>query len=228
MKGKNYEIIVAAGSGSRYGASLPKQFCDMGGRPLLMTTIERMRMSDPGAVIILVLSDEMIKPWGRICREHGFESPVLIASGGTTRAESVRNAIAMIDPSEARRIGVHDGARPLVTPDIIKRLDHAIDNGADGAIPAVPVTDSLRIVNASDGSSKAVDRTTFRAIQTPQFFRADLLAEAYSRFFTPQATDDASLMEQAGFRNLQLVEGSPQNIKITNPGDIEIAMIYLR
>lgn len=223
---RNYEIIVAAGSGSRYGGTLPKQFCDLAGRPLLMTTVERMRESDPGAEIVLVLSAGMIPVWHEMCESLGFESPRLIACGGATRAESVRNAMALVDVSVARRVGVHDGARPVITRDLVKRLDEAIDNGADGAIPAVAVTDSLRRLNA-DGSSEAVDRSRFMAVQTPQFFRADRLAAAYAEFFSPSATDDASLMEAAGFTDLRLVRGSPHNIKVTNPGDIAIAEIYL-
>lgn len=223
---RNYEIIVAAGSGSRYGGTLPKQFCDLAGRPLLMTTVERMRECDPGAEIILVLSAEMIPVWHEMCESQGFESPRLIACGGATRAESVRNAMTLVNVTDARRVGVHDGARPVITRELVKRLDEAIDNGADGAIPAVAVTDSLRQVN-TDGSSVAVDRSRFRAVQTPQFFRADLLAEAYAKGFTPSATDDASLMEAAGFTDLRLVQGSPHNIKVTNPGDIAIAEIYL-
>lgn len=191
-----------------------------------MTTVERMRECDPGAEIILVLSAEMIPVWREMCESQGFESPRLIACGGATRAESVRNAMTLVNVTDARRVGVHDGARPVITRELVKRLDEAIDNGADGAIPAVAVTDSLRRVNA-DGSSVAVDRSQFRAVQTPQFFRADLLAEAYAKGFTPSATDDASLMEAAGFTDLRLVQGSPHNIKVTNPGDIAIAEIYL-
>lgn len=191
-----------------------------------MTTVERMRECDPGAEIILVLSAEMIPVWREMCESQGFESPRLIACGGATRAESVRNAMTLVNVPDARRVGVHDGARPVITRELVKRLDEAIDNGADGAIPAVAVTDSLRRVNA-DGSSVAVDRSQFRAVQTPQFFRADLLAEAYAKGFTPSATDDASLMEAAGFTDLRLVQGSPHNIKVTNPGDIAIAEIYL-
>lgn len=191
-----------------------------------MTTVERMRECDPGAEIILVLSAEMIPVWREMCESQGFESPRLIACGGATRAESVRNAMTLVNVPDARRVGVHDGARPVITRELVKRLDEAIDNGADGAIPAVAVTDSLRRVNA-DGSSVAVDRSQFRAVQTPQFFRADLLAEAYAKGFAPSATDDASLMEAAGFTDLRLVQGSPHNIKVTNPGDIAIAEIYL-
>ena len=228
MKAMNYEIIVAAGSGSRFGAMLPKQFCDLGGRPLLMTTIERMRIADPDADIILVLSGDMIEPWREMCRDHNFESPAHIVEGGASRAESVRNAITRIDYTTAGRIGVHDGARPVVTSDLINRLDSAIGDGAHGAIPAIAVTDSLRVMDPTDGSSSAVDRSVYRAVQTPQFFNGQLLIEAYDRCFTPAATDDASLMESAGFGDLRLVEGSPRNIKVTNPGDIEIATIYLR
>ncbi|MCM1521578.1 MAG: 2-C-methyl-D-erythritol 4-phosphate cytidylyltransferase [Muribaculaceae bacterium] len=215
----NYHIVVAAGSGLRYGGPLPKQFCSLWGRPVLMTTLERLAEAAPGAEIIVVLSPDMIDMWTAMCREHGFTLPHIIATGGETRAWSVRNALAMIDPLTVGWISVHDAARPLVTPALFSRLLKAL-HGADGVIPAVPVTDSLRVIDP-DGTSRAVDRSIYRAVQTPQLFDGRKLIEANRCPMRPEFTDDASVMEAAGFDNLRLAPGDVSNIKITHSGDIE-------
>lgn len=213
---------MAAGSGSRFGADRPKQFCDLGGRPVLMTTIERLRRC--GGDIVLVLSPDWTGKWSEMCSLHSFTSPRVVA-GGATRWESVRRGLEAVSP-DTEIITVHDGARPVVEPDLVRRLVGAVTSGADGAIPVTPMTDSLRRVN-SDGSSCAVDRAPLRAVQTPQVFAADRLRRAYTLPYRPDFTDDASVVEAAGFTRLALVEGSPRNIKITRPGDIEIASLYL-
>lgn len=223
MASRDFYIIVAAGSGSRFGAAMPKQFCNLGSRPLLMTTIERISAADPAAEIILVLSQDMIGPWRRMCAEAGFSlDGIMIAPGGATRHESVRNALSLVPADTDRWISVHDGARPVVTTALIDRIKAARKQGVDGIIPAVAVTDSLRIMNP-DGSSRAVDRSLFRAVQTPQSFPARLLLDAYSRAQGEGFTDDASVMEAAGYRHLTLVDGDTANIKVTNPGDMETA-----
>lgn len=210
-----YHIIVAAGSGVRYGADCPKQFCKLNGRPLLMTTVGKMQAA--GGTLILVLNSEWIGPWTDMCAAYGFESPRVVA-GGATRWESVRNAIETV-PADADVITVHDGARPAVDTDTINRVVDAVVDGADGAIPVVAVTDSLREI-LPDGLSRAVDRSGFRAVQTPQAFRGQALKAAYRLPYRPGFTDDASVMEAAGFTCLKLVDGNPGNIKVTNPGDI--------
>ncbi len=220
-----YHIIVAAGSGSRFGAELPKQFCDMAGRPVLMETIARFRRYGQGGHLILVLSADMLPLWDSLCRKHGFMSPPVIF-GGATRWESVRNAIAAVPP-RARVITVHDGARPLVGAGVIRNVLSAVSSGCcQGALPAVAVTDSVRCI-ATDGSSRAVDRSRLRAVQTPQAFDAALLRRAYTMPYQSSFTDDASVMEAAGFGDIALVEGSPVNIKITHPADIKVAELYL-
>ena len=156
---KNVHIVVAAGSGSRYGGNLPKQFCLLDQRPLLMTTLERLHRHTPDWELIVVLSPDMTDLWKSMCTEHDFSLP-------------------------------------------------------------------HRIV-AADGSTKAVDRKLYRSVQTPQIFPAAKLAEAYRRELRPEFTDDASVMEAAGFCNLRLTDGDPHNIKVTNPGDMAVAEIYL-
>lgn len=217
-------IIVAAGSGSRFGSSLPKQYCLMGERPVVMETIDRMRrFGGKDAEIVLVISADMEELWNELCDRHGFVSPPTV-HGGASRAESVRNALSHPIALQADIITVHDAARPLLTQKLMDSV-MALRSGSDGNIPAVNVTDSLRKVTES--GSAAVDRSEFRAVQTPQAFRGDLLRKAYQQPLSPTFTDDASVMEAAGFTGLDLVEGDPRNIKITNPGDIDIALLHL-
>lgn len=233
----NYQIIVAAGSGSRYGGSLPKQFCELNGRPLLMTTIERLHDCDPESELLVVVSGNMIGTWRDMCIDHSFTTPHTIISGGASRALSVRNAVAHIAglPGPKGRIGVHDAARPVVTRRLIENLVDRLADGADGVIPACRVTDSIRRINA-DGSSATADRSCLRAVQTPQLFPAGKLIDAYNRMLpvgcdngtsAGKFTDDASVMEAAGFTDIRLTEGDPRNIKVTNPGDMAVAELYL-
>lgn len=217
-----YNIIVAAGSGSRFGAALPKQYCLMNGRPVLMHTIENMRVALPDSHVVLVLNKDFVDYWAELCEQYSFESPRVVV-GGDSRWQSVKNAIDTI-PDDAEVITVHDGARPIVDRMMVERLIAAL-NDAPGAIPVVSVTDSLRQLN--EQGSVPVDRALYKAVQTPQVFQAEKLIEAYSLPFTPTFTDDASVMAAMGYE-VALVEGDTYNIKITNPLDIEIAQLYLR
>ena len=217
-----YNIIVAAGSGSRFGAALPKQYCLMNGRPVLMLTIENMRVALPDSHIVLVLNKDFVDYWAELCEQYSFVSPRVVV-GGDSRWQSVKNAVDTI-PREAEVITVHDGARPIVDRMMVERLIAALDD-APGAIPVVSVTDSLRRVN--EQGSAPVDRSQYKAVQTPQAFHADKLVAAYSLPFNPTFTDDASVMAALGC-DVALVEGDTYNIKITNPLDIEIAQLYLR
>ena len=217
-----YNIIVAAGSGSRFGAALPKQYCLMNGRPVLMHTIENMRRALPQSQIVLVLNRDFVDYWTELCVKYSFISPKVVV-GGDTRWQSVKNAIDEI-PADAQVITVHDGARPIVDSMMVERLISALDD-AVGAIPVVSVTDSLRQIVES--GSTPVDRSLYKAVQTPQAFHADKLIEAYSLPFDATFTDDASVLAALGY-DVALVEGDTYNIKITNPLDIEIAQLYLR
>jgi len=219
-------IVVAAGSGSRFGSGLPKQFCLLDGRPVVMHAIDALRRATPGAPVVLVISGPMLGMWRELCERHGFESPA-VAFGGASRWESVRNGLALVS-SDCTIVAIHDGARPLVTPEVVRAVVDEVAAGAQGAVPAVPVTDSLRRLECDAPShGRAVDRSEYVAVQTPQAFRRDLLDLAYSRPFQSRFTDDASVMEAAGFTDLRLTPGSPVNIKITNPDDLAVAEIIL-
>lgn len=225
---KTYHIIVAAGKGSRFGADLPKQFCLLDNKPVLMHTIERMRKSLPESEIVLVLNVDHLSLWEELCHRYDFMSPRVV-TGGSTRWESVKNAVdtIVLDPMLKSVITVHDGARPLINRPMIERIMTAACN-ASGAIPTVAVSDSLRMLDDDGVNSHPVDRQRLRAVQTPQAFDATKLKQAYTLPYEPGFTDDASVMAAAGYTDITLVEGDPHNIKITLPDDLAIASLYLQ
>ena len=205
-------IIAAGGVGRRFGAAVPKQFCKLQGREVLLHAIGRFRRALPGATIAVVIDPA----W-----RHLLPAGVIAADPGQTRWQSVANALKATAGTDADAILVHDGARPLVTPEVINGVVGALAEH-QGAIPVVAVTDSLR---RTDGSP--ADRSQFRAVQTPQAFRADLLRQAYELPFSESFTDDASVMTAAGFTDIALTPGDPCNIKITNPLDLQFAEVIL-
>ncbi len=225
MKKGLWHIIVAAGRGTRFDSDLPKQWHLLDGKPVLMHTIERFREATPESEILVVLSKHDIEYWQNLCFKYEFMSPPVVF-GGSTRWESVRNAVEMIPDASDLYIMVHDGARPLVSKQIIYNVLDALEHGADGAVPCVPVIDSLRYIN-ENGDSRPVDRSKYVAVQTPQGFRGELLKKAYRLPYEPEFTDDASIMSVAGFPNLKLVAGSRYNIKITHPFDLITAELIL-
>lgn len=224
---KTHVIIVAAGRGSRFGGDMPKQFRMLGDRPVLMETIIGIGRALPRAEITIVLSAEFVAFWERCCESAGFVSPRVV-TGGDTRWESVKNAIEAIAPSDDSYVLIHDGARPVVKADMIKRIMSALDAGATAVVPAVPVTDSLREISDTGGDSHAFDRSRVVAVQTPQAFRGDVIRKSYTLPYDSAFTDDATVCEAAGFGSPVIVEGSPVNLKITRPRDLEIAALFLR
>ena len=222
---KTVAIIVAGGSGTRFGAELPKQFLELGGKPILMRSIEAFANSGncPVDVIVTLPSDQM-DLWQRLCDRYGFDVPHRVVPGGKTRWHSVKHALdSMGDVNEVDIIAVHDGVRPMVTADVICRtIAAARRDGA--AIPVVALNDSVRQVVGE--ASHALDRSTLRAVQTPQAFDARLLLDAYSLPYQPIFTDDASVVEQLG-HPITLVEGDPHNLKITRPMDLALAEYLL-
>ena len=221
-------IIVAGGSGTRFGAQLPKQFLELAGRPILMRTIEAFGEScetgDTSLDVIVTLPADQMDLWKQLCEKYAFSLPHRVVAGGETRWHSVKNALAAVgDIADVDVIAVHDGVRPLATAGLIHRvLDAARRDGA--AIPVVPLNDSVRQV-AGD-TSHALDRSSLRAVQTPQAFDARLLLDAYHQPFDPTFTDDASVVERAGHR-VNLVDGDPVNLKITRPMDLALAEYLL-
>lgn len=219
-----YVIIVAGGKGLRMGSDLPKQFIPVGGRPILMHTVEKFAQWDPQARLLLVLPAEHQDYWRMLCREIGCRAEHRIVTGGETRFHSVRNALDVVkqdpDLGDDDLIAVHDGVRPFVSEKVITDCFHvAAESGA--AVAVLPMVDSLREVQP-DGTSQALDRSRYFAVHTPQVFRARLLLRAYEAPYSSLFTDDASVVE-ALEKHIALVPSNRENIKITTPLDLAIA-----
>lgn len=222
---KTVAIIVAGGSGTRFGAQLPKQFLELAGKPILMHSIEVFGKNGDGSFdVIVTLPEGQMALWQQLCEKYAFDVPHRLVAGGETRWHSVKNALdSIVDIAGVGVIAVHDGVRPLATAELIGRtIEAARRDGA--AIPVVMLNDSVRQVTGD--ASHALDRSTLRAVQTPQAFDARLLMDAYSLPYQPTFTDDASVVEQFG-HPVTLVEGDPNNLKITRPMDLAVAEYLL-
>ncbi len=221
-------VIVAGGSGTRFGAQMPKQFLNLQGEPVLMRTICAFEkaLEDVDHEIIVTLPADQFGLWQELCDRHAFAVQHRVVAGGETRWHSVKNALdSIVDSADVDVIAVHDGVRPMASIELIHRsLDIARRYGS--AIPVLMLNDSVRQVGAN-GESRALDRSTLRAVQTPQVFDARLLMDAYCQPFDPTFTDDASVVERAGHQ-VVLVDGDPVNIKITRPMDLVLAEYLLR
>ncbi len=221
----NHVIIVAGGQGLRMGADVPKQFLPVGGRPILMRTIERFHAYDGAMNIILVLPESQQAYWRQLCRDHHFDIAHTVVDGGATRFESSRNGLDAIPEDADGLVGIHDGVRPFVSIDTIERCFDAAED-AYAAIPVLPVTDTLRYVDRL-GGGKNVLRSDYRVVQTPQVFDVALARRAFRQPFRESFTDDASVVEALGCQ-VPMVEGNRENIKVTTPFDLIIAEALLR
>lgn len=223
---KKYVIIVAGGKGLRMGGEVPKQFLPIGGKPVLMRTVEAFYQTDAETGIVLVLPQEQQSYWKNLCCQYDFRIPYILADGGCTRFHSVRNGLQVIpDEDSDSLIAVHDGVRPFVSPRVIQECFEAATRWR-AVVPVLDMVDSVRQLS-EDGSSMAVDRSCLKLVQTPQTFRADILKNAYRQEFTERFTDDASVVEASGV-SVALVSGNRENIKITTPFDLKIAEVLLK
>ena len=216
---KAYAVIVAGGKGLRMGGDVPKQFLPLGGKPILMHTIEAFREALDGIQIVLVLPAAQQDYWRKLCKEHSFRSPELIADGGETRFHSVRNGLALLPDDNEAVVGVHDGVRPFVSKETILRCYAEAAEGK-AVVPVVPVVETIRQI-LPDGRSITRPRDEYRLVQTPQTFPLALLKEAYRQPFSEAFTDDASVVEAFG-KEITMVEGNRENIKITTPSDLKV------
>ena len=214
---KTFALILAGGKGLRMGAELPKQFLPLEGKPMLMRTLEAFHLADSSTVLILVLPISHQAYWKQLCADYHFTLKHQIANGGETRFESVANGLKLVEDQGV--IAVHDGVRPLVSPNLIAQCYHsAREKGS--VVPVFAVVESLRRLD--DSGSIAVDRSRYVSVQTPQTFRSEILLEAYQQENQTLFTDDASVVEAAGFK-IFLLEGEQTNIKITTPVDLLLA-----
>lgn len=210
-------LIVAGGTGKRMKSQVPKQFLLLNGRPVLMHTIDRFYRYETGIRIIVVLPGDQITTWRELCEIHDFKIKHEILTGGETRFHSVQKNLDSIP--EQSLVAVHDGVRPLVSMDTIHRC--FVTAGETGnAIPCVEIPETMRIMD--EHGNRPADRTKFRLIQTPQVFKSSLLKESYRQEYSPRFTDDASVLESRGY-TINLVDGNPENLKITLNKDLGIA-----
>jgi 2-C-methyl-D-erythritol 4-phosphate cytidylyltransferase len=212
-----YALIVAGGSGKRMGTDVPKQFLELAGKPVLMRTIERFRSFDVSIKIITVLPEDQLGYWEELQKKYSFSVPNTVVEGGPARFYSVKNGLDKVEDNSL--VAIHDGVRPLVSLDTIKRCFDAAEKFGN-AIPVISPTDSLRMI--TEQGNIPVSRQYLRIIQTPQVFDSKLIKKAYLQDYSPDLTDDAMLLEKTG-ETIHLVEGNRENLKITNPGDMAVA-----
>lgn len=215
-------LVAAAGSSSRMGGETNKLFLPLYGLPVLLRTLQALDQAGSVDEIVIAAREEEILSISELCRSDGIKKPVKVVRGGKSRAESVLLAALEADP-RAEFLAVQDGARPLVTAELIERVvEKAVRCNA--AAPAVPIKDTIKRV-APDGSvAETPERKNLRAVQTPQVFAADLLKAALQSAAQDgvEVTDDCSAVERLG-KVVYLVEGSEENLKITTPMDLVIA-----
>jgi 2-C-methyl-D-erythritol 4-phosphate cytidylyltransferase len=212
-----WAVIVAAGRGDRLGLDRPKAFAKLKGRPLLAESLERLEASEWVEAIVLVAPPEWEEPSILVAEEIGAGKVTACVPGGETRAESVRAGVAEVE-SDALVVLVHDAARPVLPEEVVERVLAPLGEGWDGAIPALPVADTLKRA-AEDGSVvETVDRAGLRAVQTPQAFLAPVLREALAGDLGG-ASDCATLVERRGGR-VRVVEGDRRLLKVTTRADL--------
>ena len=225
----DYVIIVAGGKGLRMGSDIPKQFLPVGGRPVLMRTIERFREYSADLQIILVLPKAQQDYWRQLCQEYHFPLPqqegdrdgaYQLADGGKTRFHSVQHGLALIPDDAQGVVGVHDGVRPFPSVEVIARC-YETARTQMAVVPVVPVVETLRHV--AEGTKPRGD---YRLVQTPQTFDIQLLKAANKQPYCEDFTDDASVVEAYG-HPITLVDGNRENIKITTPYDLRIAEVLI-
>ena len=219
----DYIIIVAGGKGLRMGSDIPKQFLPIGGKPVLMRTLERFRSYDANLQIILVLPEAQQDYWCELCEQYHFDVEYLLANGGQTRFHSVQNGLALVPDDAEGVVGVHDGVRPFPSIEVIRNC-YATARVKRAVIPVIPVVETVR--HLEDDKSVTVPRNDYRLVQTPQTFDIQLLKAANRQPYNEGFTDDASVVESYGYE-ITLVEGNRENIKITTPYDLKIAEVLL-
>ena len=219
----DYVIIVAGGKGLRMGSDIPKQFLPIGGKPVLMRTIERFHAYAENLQIILVLPEAQQDYWRQFCEQYHFEVKYQLANGGQTRFHSVQNGLALIPDDAEGVVGVHDGVRPFPSVEVIRNCYEAART-AKAVIPVIPVVETVRHLEGE--GSVTVPRGDYRLVQTPQTFDIQLLKAANRQPYNEGFTDDASVVESYGHQ-ITLVEGNRENIKITTPYDLKIAEVLI-
>ena len=228
MERKKYLIVMAAGSGTRMGADVPKQFIEIDGRAILQMTIETFMKACPGITVVTVLPEAHMAYWKDYCLRRNFTCPQILVKGGITRFHSVRNALEKVPDNAV--VAIHDGVRPLITPDLVSGMFELAEN-EPALIPVVPCVDTMKMLEKKDGAlvpvpGASVDRSLLYGVQTPQVFHSEIIKEAYSLAYETSFTDDASVLERYG-KSLSYVMGERLNIKLTTQEDLVLARAIL-
>lgn len=228
MERKKFLIVTAGGMGTRMGGSVPKQFIELDGKPILRLTIERFLQAVPDLQVITVLPEAHVSTWRQYCIKADFTCPQRLVKGGFTRFHSVQNALSHVP--DGAIVAVHDGVRPLLSIGRIREL-FSRAQAVPALIPVMPVTDTLKVLEKkADGTLSAtgepIDRSRIFGAQTPQIFYSEWLKQAYGQGFDTLFTDDASVAERYGIP-LTFTEGERLNIKITTPEDLILARAIL-
>ena len=219
---KKAVIIVAAGSGSRMGGELPKQYLELRDKPILIHTLERFLSFDPEMKVVVVLAPAHRELWDRMAASYEIARGLTLALGGASRYDSVKNGLTHVD--QASLVGIHDAVRPLVSQDTLTRCyDAALRKGS--GIPVIEMDESVRKLDRQGGSSH-MDRSSLKRVQTPQAFRSERIKQAYQQPYSNIFTDDASVYETV-YGAPTLVEGNRENIKITTPTDMNLAKLLI-
>lgn len=217
-----YALIVAGGKGLRMGTELPKQFLPIGGKPVLMRTLETFYFYSPEIQLILVLPHNQQEYWTQLCREYHFLLPHILVDGGETRFHSVKNGLAFV--TNPGLVGVHDGVRPFVSQEVIMHC-YAEASQKKAVVPVVDIVETVRHLQGKN--SVTVNRDDYKLVQTPQVFDVELLKKAYNQPYSSSFTDDASVVEAFG-QSVSLIAGNRENIKITTPFDLKIAAALIQ
>ncbi|HMU47998.1 MAG TPA: 2-C-methyl-D-erythritol 4-phosphate cytidylyltransferase [Chitinophagaceae bacterium] len=209
-----YAVIVAGGTGTRMGSAIPKQFLEVGGKPILYYSIRVFLEAFDDLKIILVLPLDYTDLGKEIIDAWFDKNRIRITAGGNTRFQSVKNGLSLIE--EESVVFVHDAVRCLLTKELVKRCyEQAVKTGS--AIPVIPSKDSIRLL--TDEGNEAMDRNKVMLIQTPQTFHSKILLPAFQIDYKDQFTDEATVVESFGMK-VSLIEGEENNIKITRPLDL--------
>ncbi len=228
MERKKFVIIMAAGSGTRMGAQVPKQFLEIEGKAILQKTMEVFLEACPGISVVTVLPKDHMDYWKNYCLERNFTCPQILVSGGITRFHSVRNALDRVP--EGAVVAVHDGVRPLISSELVRSM-FAKAEKVSAVIPVIPCVDTMKVLERKGDELAAVpgavaDRSMLYGAQTPQIFHSELLKNAYSQAYDTAFTDDASVVDRYG-KSLSYVIGERLNIKITTADDLVLAKAIL-
>lgn len=218
---EKFAVLVAGGKGLRMGSALPKQFLPLNEKPILYHTIKAFREAYSDIHLILVLPQDQLSFAQMVLQCFPERIDLTIVAGGHTRFHSVQNGLQATRDNSI--IFVHDGVRPLVSAELIRRCyEQAIEKGS--AIPAIAVSDSIRMIDGD--TNKPVDREKLRSIQTPQTFRSEIILPAFAQTYSEAFTDEATVVEAHG-SEVHLIEGEKSNIKVTTPEDMVLAEALL-